>query len=119
MRQPHFIHLEGLQPLALAGLWSAWTPERGAEPLLTFSILTRAAVPPLADLHDRMPVALPEDVYAAWLDPANDDVAALTRMIHNDSLVELRHYAVSLYVNNPKNEGPKCIEPLAAAGQGS
>jgi putative SOS response-associated peptidase YedK len=60
-----------------------------------------------------MPVVIPENLYAAWLDPANDDVAALSRMIANDAVVELRHYAVSLYVNNPRNEGPKCIEPVA------
>ncbi len=115
VRQPNFIHLEGLQPLALAGLWSSWAPERGAERLLTFSVLTRPAAPGLARLHDRMPVVLPESLYDAWLDPANDDVAGLSRMIANDSVVDLRHYAVSLYVNNPKNEGAKCIEPLPVA----
>lgn len=111
-RQPHFIHLDGLQPLALAGLWSSWVPERGAEPLLTFSILTKAPTPALASLHDRMPVVLPESAYTAWLDPANDDVAALSHMIETGSVTDLRHYPVSLYVNNPKNEGPKCIEPV-------
>ncbi|HJS21799.1 MAG TPA: SOS response-associated peptidase [Steroidobacteraceae bacterium] len=115
VRQPNFVHLDGLQPLAFAGLWSSWRPERGAEPLLTFSILTRAAAPALASLHDRMPVVLPESAYNEWLDPANDDVAALSRMIETGSVTDLRHYPVGLYVNNPKNEGPKCIEPLTTA----
>jgi putative SOS response-associated peptidase YedK len=60
-----------------------------------------------------MPVVLPESAYSEWLDPANDDVATLSRMIETGSVTELRHYPVSLYVNNPRNEGPKCIEPLA------
>ncbi len=115
VRQPYFIHLEGLQPLALAGLWSSWTPERGAEPLLTFSILTRAAAPGLAGLHDRMPLVLPESAHAVWLDPSNQDAASLRQMVSNEAVVEFRHYAVSTYVNNPKNEGERCIEPERAA----
>jgi putative SOS response-associated peptidase YedK len=115
VRQPNFVHLEGLQPLALAGLWSSWAPERGAEPLLTFSILTKTPTPALATLHNRMPVVLPESSYSEWLDPANDDVVALSRLIETGSVTDLRHYPVSLYVNNPKNEGPKCIEPARDA----
>jgi putative SOS response-associated peptidase YedK len=59
-----------------------------------------------------MPVVLPESAYTEWLDPANDDVTSLSRLIETGSVTGLRHYPVSLYVNNPKNEGPKCIEPL-------
>jgi hypothetical protein len=36
-------------------------------------------------------------------------------MIETGSVTELRHYPVSLYVNNPRNEGPKCIEPITTA----
>lgn len=114
IRQPYFIHLEGLQPLALAGLWSSWTPERGAEPLLTFSVLTRAASPGLEPLHDRMPVVLPERAYEAWLEPANQDAGALQKLLASDAIVEFQRYAVSRYVNNAKNEGPRCIEPEPA-----
>lgn len=117
VRQPYFIHLEGLQPLALAGLWSNWIPERGAEPLLTFSVLTRAAAPGLAELHDRMPVVLPERAFEAWLDPANQDVAALRHLLSRESVSDFQRYAVSTYVNNAKNEGPRCIEPGTAAGR--
>jgi putative SOS response-associated peptidase YedK len=40
-------------------------------------------------------------------------VTSLSRLIETGSVTELRHYPVSLYVNNPRNEGPKCIEPLS------
>jgi len=114
VRRPYFIHLEGLQPLCFAGLWSRWRPERDAEPLLTFSILTRAPTTSLAQLHDRMPVVLREDQYAAWLDPANDDLSA-QRTLTSGALLEFRRYAVSTYVNNPRNEGKECIEPQGTA----
>jgi putative SOS response-associated peptidase YedK len=114
VRQPHFVHLDGLQPLAFAGLWSSWTPEQGAEPLLTFSILTRAATASVAGLHDRMPVVLAESAYDAWLDPANADTATLRQIIANRSLADFKHDTVSTYVNNPRNQGERCIAPGAA-----
>ncbi|HZF25514.1 MAG TPA: SOS response-associated peptidase [Steroidobacteraceae bacterium] len=113
VRRPYFIHLEGLEPLSFAGLWSRWQPDKDAEPLLTFSILTRTPTPSLAQLHDRMPVVLREDQFTAWLDPANDDSSA-QRTLSGGALLEFRHYPVSTYVNNPRNEGKECIEPQSA-----
>jgi putative SOS response-associated peptidase YedK len=111
VRRPYFIHLEGLEPLCFAGLWSRWRPERGSEPLLTFSILTRTPTPALAQLHDRMPVVLREEYFAAWLDPANDDVSALQQTVATGTVPEFKYYPVSTYVNDPRNESKKCIEP--------
>jgi putative SOS response-associated peptidase YedK len=111
LRQPHFIHLDGLEPFAFAGLWSSWRAEDGAEPLLTFSILTRAASPGLAALHDRMPVVLPASTYDSWLDPANADATTLRQMVAERSVGDFRHYTVSTYVNNPRNQGERCIAP--------
>ena len=113
LRQPHFIHLDGLQPFAFAGLWSSWKPESDAVPLLTFSVLTHAAAPSVAGLHDRMPVVLPESSYNAWLDPSNADAEPLRLMIANQGIADFKHRAVTTYVNNPRNQGERCIEPLA------
>jgi putative SOS response-associated peptidase YedK len=118
VRQPYFVHLEGLAPIAFAGLWSRWFPERGAEPLLTFSILTRPAAPGLATLHDRMPVVLPESAYDEWLDPKRRDEQSILRLLQEQAMSEFRSYAVSTYVNKPQNEGEKCIEPLEKAKAG-
>ncbi|MBI2803117.1 MAG: SOS response-associated peptidase [Gammaproteobacteria bacterium] len=71
---PTFIHrITADGEIALfffAGLWASWydkgTPD--AEPLETFTILTRDASPALAEVHDRMPVILPQGAYSAWLD---------------------------------------------------
>jgi len=46
-------------------------------PLQTFTIVTCAAAPALAGLHDRMPVVVPPHDFAAWLDPARDPAALL------------------------------------------
>lgn len=115
VRRPHFIHLEGLAPLCFAGLWSSWSPDLGAEPLQTFSILTRPPSSGLAQLHDRMPVVLPEAAYEEWLDPVNQDVERLCHLVRTRALGDFRFYPVSTYVNSPRNQGEQCIEPASAA----
>ncbi len=57
----------------LAGLWEA-TPAGAA-----FAIVTTAAHPTIAQVHDRMPVALGPDHAAAWLDSEQDWDAVLAR----------------------------------------
>ena len=49
-----------------------------------FTILTRDAAPGIAFIHPRMPVLLPPDTTADWLNPSNNAeeviAAALTEM---------------------------------------
>lgn len=52
-------------PLFMAGIWRE---EQDAE-LPVFVILTRAATPCVAGIHDRMPVILTGDARSAWLRP--------------------------------------------------
>ena len=53
---------------AFAGIWDSWrTPEGKA--IETCSIITTTPNFICADVHDRMPVILPDDAYDLWLDP--------------------------------------------------
>ncbi len=115
VRQPYFIHLEGLAPLCFAGLWSRWSPDRNAEPLLTFSILTRPPSPALSRLHDRMPVVLPESAYEEWLAPGDQDLESVRQLVRTRAADDFLAYPVGTYVNNPKNQGPECVAPLPPA----
>lgn len=56
------------QPLFMAGLWRE---EQGQE-LPVFVILTREAAPAIAQIHDRMPVILPQDACSAWISDQAD-----------------------------------------------
>jgi putative SOS response-associated peptidase YedK len=73
------IALDGEPLFALAGLWEWWKDPAGAA-IETYTIVTTAANAQLAPIHDRMPVLLPADRHAAWLDvarPADDLLAPL------------------------------------------
>ena len=51
------------QPTYMAGLWR----EERNEELPVFVILTREAAPEIADIHDRMPVILPDAALDGWI----------------------------------------------------
>ena len=65
----------------------------------------------MAQLHDRMPVILPQRDQEAWLDPKNENTKALQEMLVPYPSEEIRAYPVSTRVSNAKNEGPELIEP--------
>ncbi|MEX0891526.1 MAG: SOS response-associated peptidase [Gemmatimonadota bacterium] len=99
-------------PMAFAGLWERWAPEDQPH-LDTFTILTMAAGPLVRPIHDRMPVIVPPDSRARWLDPDTDAAAALDDLMARDEGAELTAYEVSKLVNAPANDVPACLEPVA------
>jgi putative SOS response-associated peptidase YedK len=112
VKQPHFIHRKGGEPFCFAGLMSYWTPPGQADSLLSCSILTRAASPSVARVHDRMPVVLPDAVHKDWLDPGLNDAAKVMAIIRECPVVDFDHYAVSTRVNSPKNKDAALIDPV-------
>ena len=58
-----------LDVLPRAALWECW--DRGRESLESFTIITTAAFPGLADIHRGQPVIVDPDRVADWLDPSS------------------------------------------------
>jgi putative SOS response-associated peptidase YedK len=116
--QPFFI-TRGGDGLALAGVWEFWRPAGGGEPLLTAAVLTTDAVGPLTDIHDRMPLVLAPDDWAAWLDPdAGTDADKVGRLLAppaEELVAELELRPVSTKVNNVRNQGPGLVERALVA----
>ena len=80
-KQPFAVAMADGAPMPLAALWEGWRAPDGTI-LRTFTILTTAATPELAPLHDRMPVILPPEAWDAWLgavDAEDDALLALLR----------------------------------------
>ena len=116
-KQPYFIHGAGMSSLAFAGLWASHQ-QAGAEQL-SFAILTCPAAGPVSAVHNRMPVVLPKDSFAEWLDPRTPDAAGLLQRAGQARDAALEFYPVSTRVNSPRNQGKACIEPLQADSQSS
>lgn len=114
-KQPYFIRLRGDRLFALAGLWDRWQSPSG-EILETCTVLTVEPNPLMAQLHNRMPLILPPEAYEAWIDPAITEFEVLRRWLRPYPEDEMELIAVTPYVNSIRHEGPRCLEPVVAAG---
>lgn len=107
-KQPFYIRMKDGSPFAFAGLWEEWRDE-----LRTCAILTTSPNGIMEDIHNRMPVILPAAHYEAWLDPEaeKEELASLLVPYEGD---DLEAYPVSRFVNSPRNNDERCVEPVAA-----
>ena len=112
---PHFTRRKDGKVMLLGGLYDSVRYEEpaGVTPLYTFTIVTTAASPQLAWLHDRMPLIFDNDDDKAirkWLD---DDTWSqdLVDMLHPYS-GELECYAVRKEVGKVGTSSPDFIVPV-------
>lgn len=69
---PHYIYLKEQQPFAFAGIYDEWLNHATGELINSYSIVTTAANPMMAHIHNskgRMPVILPAANEKLWIDP--------------------------------------------------
>lgn len=120
VKQPYFIRMKDDRPFTFAGLTERWTKGKvplEPVPLETATIITTEANAMMAGLHDRMPVILPPEARALWLDPefTGPDSAGKAKLLSllqpyaDDDLVAT---PVSRLVNSPKTDDPRCLNPL-------
>jgi putative SOS response-associated peptidase YedK len=111
-KQPYFIHRPDGEPYAFAGLWETWKgPDgKGDEVLRSCTIITTTPNSEMAKIHDRMPVILPPDAWDTWLDPEQQDLELLGRLLvpAPPQLITLR--PISTQVNNVRNDGPELMD---------
>jgi len=123
-KQPYRFTMADEEPFAMAGLWERYTPETTqtglgefasggpstAEPVTTFTILTREPNDLLAEYHHRMSVILGPEEERAWLEGAPVEEVTPT------PAEALRAYPVSTAVNSPANDSPAVVEEVEPAG---
>jgi putative SOS response-associated peptidase YedK len=97
----------------LAGLWAGWHDPATDAVRRTFTIITTTPNAALSDLHDRMPVIVPDDAWTRWLSPSIPDRGELLGLLEPDEAVELEIYPVRRLVNDVRQDGPELIERLA------
>jgi putative SOS response-associated peptidase YedK len=96
---------------AFAGLWSIWHGADGGT-LRTCTILTRAANPAIASLHDRMPVILDRRFEGDWLDTGTP-AERLDEILRGLPAAETALTEVGTAVNDARYDGPECLAPPA------
>ncbi len=63
-------------------------------------------------IHNRMPVILPKESYASWLNPSLNNTVYLSGLLGPYPAEEMEAYPISTLVNNPRNDSPLCIHPF-------
>ncbi len=111
-KQPIYISRDDKKLLAFTGIFQSWTSPSGRV-IQSVSIITRQAVGQLALVHSRMPVFLPRDRWAEWMNPKINDVAKIRSLmdIPNPD-ANLGFHPVSSAVNSITGSGPGLIEPI-------
>lgn len=114
-KQPLHIRRPDRRPFAMAGLWESWRDSEGAD-LVTFTILTTEAAPPLDRVHHRMPVILPAAGWDEWTGSAalsEDRFAEITAPLLP---FRLEGRPVSRAVNRPTVDEPSVLESTEGPG---
>jgi putative SOS response-associated peptidase YedK len=110
-KQPMLITLPDKKPFAFAGLWETWRREDTDSLYRSCTIITTEASESIREIHHRMPVILKPEAYPEWLNPNNQDISYLKKIMQK-KLTRLISYPVSKQVNSARNNDPSCIDPI-------
>ncbi len=116
-KQPFFMQTTADDPLAFAGIYEFWRDsavpaDHPAAWLTTFAVITTAAEPGLAAVHDRMPFAMPPGRWAGWLDPTLREPDAVRALLEPPPAGRFRATPVSAQVNAVANNGPELVREV-------
>ena len=111
-KQLVFISRDDQRLLAFAGIFDRWISPEG-EIRDSVSIITRDAVNQLAQVHNRMPVFLPQERWQAWMDPDLTDVERVRSLMQiPEPDAHLKFWPVADLVNSIRNNGPELVAPI-------
>lgn len=108
-KQPYRVQRTDGDPFAFAGLWT----DRGDTS--TVAIVTTTANEVVEPVHDRMPVMLGPGEERRWL--AAEDAETLQALLDPFPAAQTEAYPVSTAVNDPRNDSPSVVEPVAVDEQ--
>lgn len=111
-KRPFYISSADADGLLFAGLWDSW--ERGEGPaLLSCTLVTRAAIGEMKNIHGRAPVMLGKKAAYTWLDQKSspDSLRSMLQGKNGAGLtgIELNVMPVSSWVNNTRHKDEGCI----------
>jgi putative SOS response-associated peptidase YedK len=115
-KQPMYVGLHDREAFGFAGLWERWEGT-GNGVIESCTLLTTEPNELLRPIHNRMPVILKPTDYDLWLDGQVEEAERLQALLRPYPSEGMQAYAVSRWVNSPRNEGPECIVPLDGAGK--
>ena len=111
-KQPFYLTAKDGSLFGFAGLYDETTDPDG-EILGSYTIITTNPNPLVAPLHDRMPAILRLGDEDEWLSREETDPHAAQALLQPYPAEAMTVYAVGPGVNNPRNDSPTLIAPVA------
>lgn len=120
VKRPYYMSNADGSRLYMAGLWSIWrdAARREMDPLLSCTILTTDAIGDLTRIHDRMPLIMPRENWAAWLDPDHPAPHELLATPGPERVSGIAVREVPALVNSVRNNGPELLRPVGSGPAG-
>ena len=106
---PHHIRMKDGKVFAFAGLWDRW--ESDGESLDSCTIIVMPANAVMKPIHERMPAIIAPAHYDYWLDSRITDKQEIMLYLNSVQSIQLKAYPVSPWVNSPKHNDERCIQP--------
>ncbi|MCA8889580.1 MAG: SOS response-associated peptidase [Parvularculaceae bacterium] len=113
-KQPYLVQHDDGELIAFAALWETALDPDGGE-IDTAAIITTAAGPDIASLHNREPVVITPDAYGRWLEGDERDMKFIAPLIRAQPKGYWAYEKVSTAVNNVRNDGPDLLRPFGQA----
>lgn len=108
-RKPHYFHRNG-EVLLIAGLYSWWRASSTDPWELTATIITRDSQGDPADIHDRMPLLVSEDLLSDWLSKKVSGADIIPAVLAKSAGESAK---LSIHQVRPlKGDGPELTEPV-------
>lgn len=114
-KQPWYIRPADATFFAMAGLFEAWRPPGAADDApwtLTCCVITTRPNAVMSPIHDRMPVMVPPEHWAAWLSRQQQDPGALAPLLQGLPEGAMQAWPVDRSVGRSSAEGEQLIAPL-------
>ena len=106
---PHHIRMKNGSVFAFAGLWDRW--EGDGKTLDSCSIIVMPANEVMKPIHERMPAIIAPAHYDYWLDSRITEKQEIMQYLNSAPSSQLTAYPVSTWVNVPKHNDERCIQP--------
>jgi putative SOS response-associated peptidase YedK len=110
-KEPFLIRLKSKDLMGFAGLNVKYHDKEGKEKE-GYVIITTKPNSLMEKIHNRMPVILRKEDESEWLNPDNNEIDRLEKMLDPFPSNEMEDYKISSLVNSPKNNFPEITKPL-------
>ncbi|RBP49378.1 SOS response-associated peptidase [Arenicella xantha] len=105
-KQPVYISDQETGLLVAAGLYEPWADQ------LSCTMITKAAITPLKDIHHRMPILLTQQAGQDWLHGDSLKLDATKQQLMAAKSPNVVYWPVSRAVGNPRNDNAKLIDAV-------